>query len=120
MAARRHHLLRRAFDDDAAARVAALRPQVQHPVRLGDDVRLEHNGARTYRVRLSPGPTDASGASECNVPQGMFFVMGDGRNVSMDSRSFGPVPRENLIGRADYVLVPSVGWSRVGALSDGK
>jgi len=28
-----------------------------------------------------------------------FFVLGDNRSSSLDSRSFGPVPRENIIGR---------------------
>lgn len=34
------------------------------------------------------------------IPEGQVFVMGDNRGASNDSRSFGPVPLENIVGRA--------------------
>ena len=36
------------------------------------------------------------------IPEGYYFVMGDNRPISKDSRSIGLIPKRNIIGVATY------------------
>lgn len=40
------------------------------------------------------------------VPEGYYFFMGDHRNGSSDGRMWGLVPRDNIIGRSEYIMLP--------------
>ena len=59
-------------------------------------------------------------ATELNlrVPDGQVFVMGDNRNNSVDSRSFGTVPLQDIMGRARQVWFSvdqgRIRWERLG------
>ena len=43
---------------------------------------------------------------DSKVPRDSYFVLGDHRNSSSDSRSWGFVPRENIYGKAVFVYWP--------------
>lgn len=44
------------------------------------------------------------------IPQGEFFLMGDNRPQSYDSRMFGPITREMIVGRAFVIIWPITQW----------
>ncbi|MEU3455063.1 signal peptidase I [Micromonospora sp. NPDC006766] len=49
--------------------------------------------------------------TEVVVPPGQIFVMGDHRLVSQDARCQGPVPIDNVVGRAFMIVWPSQRWA---------
>lgn len=44
--------------------------------------------------------------TEYTVPEGTYLVFGDNRNHSYDSRNFGPISRDKIVGRAWFIYWP--------------
>ena len=77
----------------------------------GDSVGLEDgvlhvNGHAVREPFVDHRLVDSVYFGPVRVPSGAVFVMGDRRSDSLDSRTFGPVPRRRILGRVDLRIWP--------------
>ena len=53
------------------------------------------------------------------IPPGYFLFMGDNRNGSFDGRGWGLVPRESIVGRAEFVWLPLPRLGKIHYVDNG-
>jgi signal peptidase I len=58
-----------------------------------------------HEVTVIPGLGSRRTFAEIVIPPGQYFVMGDNRDQSFDSRYFGFVPEEKITGRAHRIVL---------------
>jgi len=77
----------------------------------GDRVLIEHglvivNGKPLAEPYVPARFEDDRSQPELRIPANEYFVLGDHRNISSDSREFGPVERDLIYGKAAFVYWP--------------
>ena len=106
------------FEEDA------MRYFKQYQEKLGDKTHQLLND--DTRPAFVPGAEDFAFKENCNytvegvtckVPEGMYFMMGDNRDNSLDSRYWGFVPDKNIVGKAFFVWMNFGHLGRIGSFN---
>jgi signal peptidase I len=77
----------------------------------GDDLKIEQgrvlvNGKAIDESYVPPRFEDSRSQPDTVLPANEYWVMGDHRSISSDSRDFGPVDRDLIYGKAAFVYWP--------------
>ena len=81
----------------------------------GNNVNIT-NGLVYVNDQILPEPyiaTPPRYQADWNVPTDSLFVLGDNRNNSSDSHNWGPVPMQNVIGKALFIYWPPEAWGAI-------
>ena len=78
----------------------------------GDRIEITHgqvwlNGRKLRELYVPARYRDSDSMAAMIVPKDCYFVMGDHRSISSDSRAFGPVERSLIYGKAEFVYWPA-------------
>jgi signal peptidase I len=84
----------------------ALVAGLQSAMRARDPIALiEASGGRRHPILLIPGRGAPATMAPVQMPAGMYFMLGDSRDNSADSRFIGFVPRDQIVGRAERIVI---------------
>lgn len=74
-----------------------------------DDGFLILNGTRPAEPYAEAGRVPGVYFGPVTVPAGAVYLLGDDRGDSVDSRAFGPVPADRIVGRVTFRVFPRTG-----------
>jgi len=100
------------------------RPQLRYIKRIiglpGDEVVIKNglvliNGKILDESKYLPPNTKTEGYVEIKLKENEYFVLGDNRGASSDSRFWGPLRKENIVGRVFFRAWPVSALAKIEA-----